>query len=478
MRAKSSEQLCVGRDVSEIRSTPYTDSGALARNSCGKEHPSTLMLNIGGHCMNAGQDYTVDVVVIGLGYVGLPLAQLAASRGLRVAGLDKSSETVALLNSGKSHVDDISDAAVQQMIEQGFKATCDDEILSLARNVIICVPTPLSQDGSPDLSAVKSASLAVANNVRPGTLVSLESTTSPGTTEEILLPMLEARGLVIGETVFLVFSPERIDPGNAKYTLQNTPKIVGGVTETCRDRGVGLYESLVDIVVPVSGVKEAELSKLLENTYRQLNIALVNELARYCHELKIDIWEVIRGAATKPFGFQPFYPGPGIGGHCIPIDPSYLSYTVNAKLGYPFRLVELAQEVNNSMPQYVVSRAQEKLNEKMLSVNGSTVVLVGITYKANISDKRESPALEIAKRLSSLGAQVSFNDPYYDDWDPLHEGTSLPFVAVDKMAKETADLVILLQHHDAVDIAAIEMSGCTILDTRGKLAASANVSLL
>lgn len=428
--------------------------------------------------MNAGQDQNVDVVVVGLGYVGLPLAQRAASQGLRVVGLDKSSETVTLLNAGKSHVDDISDAAVQQMVEQGFEATCDDGILNLASNVIICVPTPLSEDGSPDLSAVKSASASVARQVRPGTLVSLESTTSPGTTEEILLPLLEGQGLIVGETVFLVFSPERIDPGNTKYTLQNTPKVVGGVTAHCRERGVRLYESLVDVVVPVSGVKEAELSKLLENTYRQLNIALVNELARYCHELEIDIWEVIRGAATKPFGFQPFYPGPGIGGHCIPIDPSYLSYTVNAKLGYPFRLVELAQEVNNSMPQYVVSRAQEKLNEQMRSVNGSSVVLVGITYKANISDKRESPALEIAKRLSSLGAQVSFNDPYYDNWDPLDEGTSLPFAPVDKLCKETADLVIILQHHDSIDMMAIERSGCTILDTRGKLSASANVSRL
>lgn len=428
--------------------------------------------------MNAGQDHKVDVVVIGLGYVGLPLAQRAASQGLKVAGLDKSSKTVALLNSGKSHVDDISDAAVQRMVAQGFVATSDDRILSSAKNVIICVPTPLSEDGSPDLSAVKSASVSVASNVQPGTLVSLESTTSPGTTEEILLPLLEEQGLVVGESVFLVFSPERIDPGNTKYTLQNTPKVVGGMTSNCRDRGVALYESLVDVVVPVSGLKEAELSKLLENTYRQLNIALVNELARYCHELGIDIWEVIRGAATKPFGFQPFYPGPGIGGHCIPIDPSYLSYTVNAKLGYPFRLVELAQEVNNSMPQYVVSRAQEKLNEKMLSVNGSSIVLVGITYKANISDKRESPALEIAKRLSSLGAQVSFNDPYYDNWDPLSEGATLPFMAVDKMAKETADLVILLQHHDCIDMDLVEQSGCTILDTRGKLAASATVSRL
>lgn len=428
--------------------------------------------------MIAKQDHVVDVVVVGLGYVGLPLAQRAASQGLLVAGLDKSIDTVESLSSGKSHVDDISDAAVGVMLSQGFTATCDDEILSRTKNVIICVPTPLSTDGSPDLSAVKSASLAVAKHVKPGTLVSLESTTSPGTTEEVLQPLLEANGLTVGENVFLVFSPERIDPGNAKYTLQNTPKVVGGVTAQCRERGVSLYASLVDVVVPVSGVKEAELSKLLENTYRQLNIALVNELARYCHELEIDIWEVIRGAATKPFGFQPFYPGPGIGGHCIPIDPSYLSYTVNAKLGYPFRLVELAQEVNNSMPQYVVSRAQERLNEKSLSVNGASVVLVGITYKANISDKRESPALEIAKRLSTLGAKVSFNDPYYDDWDPLQEGTSLPFVSEEKISPETTDLVIVLQHHDATDIATIADSGCTILDTRGKLSASSNVARL
>lgn len=428
--------------------------------------------------MIAKQDHAVDIVVVGLGYVGLPLAERAASQGLRVAGLDKSRETVGLLNSGKSHVDDISDAAVETMLSHGFRATSDDEVLRRTKSVIICVPTPLSADGSPDLSAVKSASLSVARNIQPGTLVSLESTTSPGTTEEVLQPLLESQGLVIGETVFLVFSPERIDPGNTKYTLQNTPKVVGGVTAECRQRGVSLYESLVDVVVPVSGVKEAELSKLLENTYRQLNIALVNELARYCHELEIDIWEVIRGAATKPFGFQPFYPGPGIGGHCIPIDPSYLSYTVNAKLGYPFRLVELAQEVNNSMPQYVVSRAQEKLNEKKLPVNGSTVTLVGITYKANISDKRESPALEIAKRLASLGATVTFNDPYYADWDPLQEGTSLAFLSEEKMSPETTDLVIILQYHDALDMAAIANSGCSILDTRGKLQATTDITRL
>lgn len=428
--------------------------------------------------MIAKQDHSVDVVVVGLGYVGLPLAERAASQGLRVAGLDKSRETVDVLNSGKSHVDDISDAAVETMLSHGFRATSDDEVLRRTKSVIICVPTPLSADGSPDLSAVKSASLSVARNIQPGTLVSLESTTSPGTTEEVLQPMLESQGLVVGETVFLVFSPERIDPGNTKYTLQNTPKVVGGVTAECRQRGVSLYESLVDVVVPVSGVKEAELSKLLENTYRQLNIALVNELARYCHELEIDIWEVIRGAATKPFGFQPFYPGPGIGGHCIPIDPSYLSYTVNAKLGYPFRLVELAQEVNNSMPQYVVSRAQEKLNEKKLPVNGATVTLVGITYKANISDKRESPALEIAKRLASLGATVTFNDSYYTDWDPLQEGTSLTFVPEEKMSPDTTDLVIILQHHDALDMAAIANSGCSILDTRGKLPATTDIARL
>lgn len=428
--------------------------------------------------MKPEQNQVIDVVVIGLGYVGLPLARRAATQGLRVVGLDKSSETVALLNSGKSHVDDISDSAVEQMLECGFRATSDESILRSASNVVICVPTPLSEDGSPDLAAVKSAAVAVAHNISAGTLVSLESTTSPGTTEEVLLPLLERQGLVVGKTVFLVFSPERIDPGNTKYTLENTPKVLGGVTTECRDRGVSLYESLVDVVVPLSGVKEAELSKLLENTYRQLNIALVNELARYCHELEIDIWEVIRGASTKPFGFQAFYPGPGIGGHCIPIDPSYLSYTVNAKLGYPFRLVELAQEVNNSMPQYVVSRAQEKLNEKRLPVNGASVVLIGITYKANISDKRESPALEIAKRLSSLGAQVSFNDPYYNEWDPLGEGTSLPFAATEKITPESTDLVIFLQHHDATDVRIIEASGCTILDTRGKIASSETVSRL
>lgn len=380
--------------------------------------------------------------------------------------------------AGTSHVDDISEQSVAGMISSGFIATSDPTVLKKAKSIVICVPTPLADDGAPDMSAVVSAAESVAENVVSGTLISLESTTSPGTTEEVLVPLLEKQGFKIGIDVFVVFSPERIDPGNTTFTLRNTPKVVGGITPECTRVGVRLYEKIVDVVVPVSGTKEAELTKLLENTYRHVNIALVNELARYCHELDIDIWEVIRGAATKPFGFQAFYPGPGVGGHCIPIDPNYLSYTVNAKLGYPFRMIELAQEVNNSMPQYVATRAQEILNLHKKPLNGSTVLVLGITYKANISDRRQSPATDLVKRLLPTGADVHFNDPFHDEWTPREVAKSIPFLSLREVTPETVDLVIVLQHHDEYDLDALAATGCPIIDTRGVMTPSSTVTKL
>lgn len=422
-------------------------------------------------------EHAYDLVVIGLGYVGLPLVLQGVKRGLRVGGLDLSASVVAALMSGKSHVDDVNDDEIQEILQKGFVASTDETLLSRAKAIVICVPTPLSLDGSPDLSAVHATSASIVRNIRPGTLVSLESTTSPGTTEEFLVPALESTGLKVGEDIFVVFSPERIDPGNQTYTLENTPKVVGGATAACLQRGIELYENLVAQVVPLSGTKEAELCKLLENTYRQVNIALVNELSKYCHELGIDIWEVIRGASTKPFGFQAFSPGPGIGGHCIPIDPSYLSYTVNAKLGYPFRIVELAQEVNNSMPQYIVQRVQEQLNLVAKAVMNSNIVVVGITYKADISDCRESPSTPIVERLLALGAHVQFVDSFHSAWS-VSGNRSIPSTTVAEISPDAVDLVILLQHHSDLDVNAIRDSGCLVLDTRGRLSPSSKIAVL
>lgn len=348
---------------------------------------------------------TVDVVVVGLGYVGLPLTQEAIRAGLSVVGLDRDRRVVDGLAAGVSHVDDLSDSDVQAMLAAGFHPTTDPAVLAGAEVAVICVPTPLSGDGGPDLGAVTSATKTIAEHLHPGMLVVLESTTYPGTTDEVVRPILEERGLVAGTDFYLVFSPERIDPGNPIYGVKNTPKVVGGQTPACAERAAAFYGRFVDTVVTARGTREAEMAKLLENTYRHVNIALVNEMAKFCEELGVDLWDVIRCAATKPFGFQPFYPGPGVGGHCIPIDPNYLSYKVRT-LGYPFRFVELAQEINNGMPAYVVRRAQDILNKHGKPVHGSTVLLLGVTYKPDIADQRESPATAVARHLLDLGADL------------------------------------------------------------------------
>ena len=331
-----------------------------------------------------------DVVVIGLGYVGLPLAIAAARSGFRVTGLDTSEKIVAGLMAGRSHVDDVTDAEIAEILAAGFRATTDETQVEPADVVVLCVPTPLSEAAGPDLSAVRAATVTAGQLVKAGTLVSLESTTYPGTTEEIVRPLLEkASGLTAGIGFFLAFSPERIDPGNPVYGFANTPKIVGGLTPSCTDAAEAFYAQICDQVIRAKSAREAEMAKLLENTYRHVNIALVNEMAIFCRELDVDLWDAIRCAATKPFGFQPFYPGPGVGGHCIPIDPNYLSYKVRT-LGYPFRFVELAQEINGRMPGYVTERAAELLNRNAQPVNGAHVLLLGVTYKADIADQRES----------------------------------------------------------------------------------------
>ncbi|TQM57317.1 nucleotide sugar dehydrogenase [Humibacillus xanthopallidus] len=406
-----------------------------------------------------------DLAVIGLGYVGMPLARAAVNAGLSVVGLDSSTSVVASLGARRSHVDDLSDEDVAAMLVSGFEPTSDPACLSDAGVIVICVPTPLGAEGGPDLTAVRAAATTIARHLRPGTLVVLESTTYPGTTEEVVRPLLEGCGLVAGTDFHLAFSPERVDPGNTAYGIVNTPKVVGGLTPACTRAACDFYARFVETIVPTKGTREAETAKLLENTYRHINIALVNEMARFCHELGIDLWDAIAAARTKPFGFQAFHPGPGVGGHCIPIDPNYLSHNVRTRLGYPFRFVELAQEINASMPAYVVRRAQDALNEDGLALRGAHVLLLGVTYKADIADQRESPAVHVGRRLIDLGAVVEFHDPLVDRWDAL--GLPAPRVPDLGTAVEGADLTLLLQHHRGYDVDDLARRSRRFLDTRG-----------
>ncbi|GAA3732572.1 nucleotide sugar dehydrogenase [Plantactinospora mayteni] len=406
-----------------------------------------------------------DVVILGLGYVGLPLAREAARSGASVLGFDVSARVVDGLNAGVSHVDDLSDADIAEMIDGGFQATTDETRIASASTALICVPTPLAEDGGPDLTAVESAARAVSRNLRPGMLVILESTTYPGTTDEIVRPILEESGLTAGVDFHLAFSPERIDPGNKDFGPRNTPKVVGGHTPACTERAAEFYGRFVERIVRTRGTREAETAKLLENTYRHVNIALVNEMARFCHELDIDLWDVIRAASSKPFGFQPFYPGPGVGGHCIPIDPNYLSHNVRMKLGYPFRFVELAQEINATMPSYVARRAQNILNEAGMATNGANILLLGVTYKPDIADQRESPAVPLARLLTGLGAKLSYHDPYVRNWHA--SGVDVRRVEDAETAVAEADLVILVQNHRAYDAEKLAGLARRFFDTRG-----------
>ena len=404
-------------------------------------------------------------VILGLGYVGLPLAQQATRSGVRIVGLDASQRVVAGLSSGISHVDDLNGNDIAEMIEHGFRATTDPSVIAGAAAVVICVPTPLSEEGGPDLSAVRSAGESIGRYLTPETLVVLESTTYPGTTEEFLLPILEqGAGLAAGVDFALAFSPERIDPGNAHYGVKNTPKVVGGLTTGCTQQATKFYSQFIDTVVEARGTREAEMAKLLENTYRHVNIAMVNEMAQFSHELGIDLWNVIELAKSKPFGFQAFYPGPGVGGHCIPIDPNYLSHRVEQQLGHPFRFVELAQEINASMPNYVASRAQNLLNEHKKAINGSSVLMLGVTYKPNIADERESPATPLAKRLQYLGATVSYHDPHVTRWSA--PGTHR--VEGDLMqAVHDSGLGVLVQNHPDYDVDEHPAPSRLVLDTPG-----------
>jgi nucleotide sugar dehydrogenase len=416
-----------------------------------------------------------DLAVVGLGYVGMPMVREAVRNGMRVIGLDTDSGRVDLLNAGCSHVDDVSEGEVAALLAEGFRATTDESVVAAAGTVVICVPTPLDEDRRPDLGAVTGAAKMIAEHLSTDTLVVLESTTWPGTTEEVVLPLLEKSGLSVGTGFHLAYSPERIDPGNPVYCLRNTPKIVGGVTGACRDRAMAFYGKLVEQVVPVRSTREAEMAKLLENTYRQVNIALVNEIAMLCDEMAIDVWDTISAAATKPFGYQPFRPGPGVGGHCIPIDPSYLSHRVR-RLGHQFQFAELAQQINDRMPTYVAERAARLLHQRGRCANGASVVLLGVTYKPDIADGRESPAEPLARRLRTAGARVGYVDPLIDDFTV--DGIPVPRAADLDEALTTADLVILLQPHRCFDLTLVATRAAMVLDTRGVLPPSETVERL
>ncbi len=412
------------------------------------------------------------VTIVGQGYVGLPLAQGASLNGWKVWGLDTAESKVKSLNEGKSHVDDLSDDDVAEMLKNGYEATTDPKCIADSDVIVVCVPTPLGEGGSPDLTAIKASTRTVGENLTEGSTYILESTTYPGTTEEVCVPILEeASGLKAGEDFRVAYSPERVNPGMKEFGIKNTPKLVGGRTPEATENAVAFYSDFIDEVVPMAGTKEAETAKLLENTFRHVNIALVNEMAKFCHELDIDIWEVIRGAATKPFGFMKFTPGPGVGGHCIPIDPNYLSYEVRKELGYPFRFVELAQEINNSMPAYVVTRAAQMLNEAEKPLKGSNVLVLGVTYKKDIADQRQSPAVPVAERLLQLGANLHYHDPFVPQWNVSEDPNDTTIVLnsetdLDK-AVGNADIVILLQAHSPYDVDEIAGKASLFFDAVG-----------
>jgi nucleotide sugar dehydrogenase len=384
------------------------------------------------------------VAVVGQGYVGLPVAMRAVEAGFRVVGFDTDAGRVETLRAGRSHVDDVPASVVQRALDRGYRPTADGTHLDGFHVAVISVPTPLAE-GSPDLSYVEAAGRTVATALTPGALVVLESTTYPGTTEELLRPILEQSGLRAGHDFLLGYSPERIDPGNPMFSFVNTPKVVSGIDAESLGAVEAFYGALVDKTVPVESPAEAELVKLLENTFRHVNIALVNELAMFAGELGVDIWRAIDAAATKPFGFMRFTPGPGVGGHCLPIDPSFLSWRVRDLSGHAFRFVELANDVNRHMPEYVARRIVLLLNRHSLAVNGRRILLLGLTYKAGASDFRESPSLALADRLLALGADLRAADPHV----PAERAGEFPFPLVEYSAAEVAaaDLVVVLVDH-------------------------------
>jgi len=410
------------------------------------------------------QEKKATVGIIGLGYVGLPLAVEFGQVGFSVVGIDIDQKKVEAVNHGSSYIQDVSSEKVSQLVQTGhLKATVDFSALREIDAVSICVPTPLRKTKDPDISFIIAVVEEIVKYLHPLQLIVLESTTYPGTTDEVILPELTKTGLQVGVDFFLAFSPERVDPGNQHYTTKNTPKVIGGVTPACSEIAKLLYEQALSTVVPVTSTRSAEMVKLLENTFRSVNIGLVNEIAIMCDKLDVDVWEVINAAATKPFGFMPFYPGPGLGGHCIPIDPHYLAWKMKT-LDYNARFIELAGEINSSMPEYVVIKATDALNEQSKSVKGSRILILGIAYKRDINDVRESPALDIFRILEKKGAILSYNDPYIPEFSG--DNSTLTSEEFSEELLESMDCVILVADHSSYDYQWLVDHSNIFVDTR------------
>lgn len=402
--------------------------------------------------------------IVGLGYVGLPLVVECAEAGLDVLGFDVNEEVAALINRGESHIQDVPAEHVRRLVEAGrISATTDMSRLAECDAISICVPTPLSKTRDPDVSYILSATKAVAEGLRAGQVIVLESTTYPGTTRELVLPELEQTGLKVGEDFFLCFSPERVDPGNTTWQTRNTPKVIGGVTEACTRVGTALYERFIDTMVPVSSAEAAELTKILENTFRAVNIGMVNETALIADRLGVDVWEVIEAAATKPFGFMKFTPGPGLGGHCIPVDPHYLAWRMK-ELNYRTRFIELASEVNGEMPYFVREKVRDALNSVTKPVRGSKVLVLGVAYKRDIEDVRESPALDILRLLREDGAELSYHDSYVPSLQ--HEGLDLESIELSSEVLAGNDIVLIVTDHTDIDYAQVIEHARIVVDTR------------
>ena len=410
-------------------------------------------------------DKSARIVVIGIGYVGLPLVVEFARAGYHVTGYDKDPGKVELLNAGESYIGDISSHDLAPLVKKGLlRASSDAAVLKEADAVVVCVPTPLNKTKDPDMRFIVSATEEIAEHQHKGMLIVLESTTYPGTTREVLVPKL-TRGYELGKDVFVAFSPERVDPGNTQYNTRNTPKVIGGTTPACLEVVQALYARIIDTVVPVTSTDSAEMVKLLENTFRAVNIALVNEVAMMSRRLGIDAWEVIRAAATKPFGFMPFYPGPGLGGHCIPVDPLYLSWKLRT-LKFQARFIELADAINSAMPEYVVSRVTDALNMRKKAVCGAKVLIAGVAYKPDVSDVRESPAFDVIAGLLRLGADVSYVDPHVPEIDEA--GPTLKSISPFASFAEY-DAVVVITHHRAFDYTRMLAEAPLIVDTRDAL---------
>ncbi|MDD5019902.1 MAG: nucleotide sugar dehydrogenase [Candidatus Omnitrophica bacterium] len=407
--------------------------------------------------------------VIGLGYVGLPLAVEFAKSGVEVVGIDLDKSKVDAINRKRSYIQDVPSSEVAELVSKGLlSATTAYSALMNVDTINICVPTPLRKTKEPDISFIVKSAEQIARYLKKGQLVILESTTYPGTTEEVLLPMFEAKGLKAGRDFYLAFSPERVDPGNSRYQTKNIPKVVGGVTPACTEAARTLYELAVETVHPVSSTRVAETVKLLENTFRSVNIGLVNELALMCHKMDINVWEVIDAAKTKPFGFMPFYPGPGLGGHCIPIDPLYLSWKARV-YGFEARFIELAAQINGSMPEYVVIKVADALNTHGKSIKGSHILILGVAYKKNVSDYRESPAFEVMEGLLRKGARVSYSDPYVPSFQNTHLKMKSEKLAPAALKK--ADAVVIITDHDDFDHELIVKNARLVVDTRNAIKA-------